>query len=33
MDNEFEYQDTAQPEEEHNGVEPAQTMPHIEPSS
>ena len=33
MDNEFEYQDTVQPEEEHNSVEPAQTMPHFEPSS
>lgn len=33
MDNEFEYQDTVQPEEEHNDVEPAKAMPHFEPSS
>ena len=33
MDNEFEYQDTVQPEEEHNDVEPVNAMPHFEPSS
>lgn len=33
MDNEFEYQDTVQPEEEHNDVEPVKAMPHFEPSS
>ena len=33
MDNEFEYQDTVQPEEEHNDAEPVKAMPHFEPSS